>query len=342
MLYTPITKLISVTVVSVMLFSCSQAGQSNEGLLANEQSSDKKYFKNLGVTMVYPQEFKEIEATYSYTFMRPDENEVYIAAIYPSQTSEQVVQIAKQSLSQNGFKISVSSSFETNARGLLAADAKTEHGSSSYPGYMIIRTMPNGNTYLLYGCATIDSEVDKMKSSLNEMASSIDISTNEGNTQNSTQAGSGAYVEKSVSSYQQYLSHKVLINSKRSNDIVSTEDWQQSHGRWVASEDVEKTRRFLLCGGGFGYFRFVTTGHQMTGDYGTVELDKFSGGWRIAADGNKIGIYMQDERDNRTRFWEINEITDKIVFIENRPYEVFTQEQGGNECNREGGVLVPQ
>ncbi|MBK9321061.1 MAG: hypothetical protein IPM91_21175 [Bacteroidetes bacterium] len=96
---------------------------------------------------------------------------------------------------------------------------------------------------------------------------------------------------------------KVLINNKQSRDIISTPDWRESKGLWMASEDVEKTRRYLLCGGGFGYFRFITTGHQITGDYGTYELDKHSGYWKVVADAGKIGILMEDERNGRKRFF---------------------------------------
>lgn len=337
------TKLISIAMIVAVLFSCSIDNQNNDDQLSNGQSSGMKFFNNLGVSMLYPKSFKEIRDQYSCTFMRSDENEVYIVAIYPNQTSEQVIEFVKKSINQNGYRISVTSDFAHSTSGFQSAEAKTEVGNSSYPGYMIIRTLSTGNTYLSYGCVTNVSEVEKMKSSLSEMALSMDVSKNNASQPNTGDIGNLSNGERSVTSYQQFLMDKALVNSKQSRDMISTDDWQQSHGKWIASEDVQKTRRMVLCAGGFGYFRFISTGHQMTGDYGTFELDKFSGYWKVIENNGKIGIYMEDERNGNNRFWEINDLRNNIIIIDNRPYEIFTQEQSGNECRRpDGKVVVPE
>lgn len=309
----------------------------------NNPSADKKYFKNLQASLAVPAGFQEVENQYSYSFVSPDGASVYIASVYVNQSSEQVKQMLSEPIQQNGYEISLISDFVKHSNGMLLADAKMVFEGVVYPGYIILREMPNNNTYLLFGCVEQRHQQEEMKRTLNTMAQSIETGTtdrNEGNGSNKTNMTGP--VQKTVEQYQHFLMDKVLINNKQSSDMISGDDHRASHGKWILSEDVSKTRRFLLCSGGFSYYRFVSTGHQMSGDYGTVNLDKWSGYWKIVSEAGKIYIYMEDERDKRYRVWEINGISDNIIFIDNRPYTIFTQQEGGNECGREGGVLMPE
>ncbi|MBK7886555.1 MAG: hypothetical protein IPJ86_04405 [Bacteroidetes bacterium] len=332
----PIQKTLSIIALATILTSCNTTAQnSSEGL-----SSQKKYFKNIQASILYPEGLQEIETDYSYTFT--DNNDyIYIASVYVSQNLNQVKQTVTSNLNQNGFVITPTTTFVQNSNGLTSADVTVEYEGNTFPGHLIMKQIGN-NTHLFMGCATNEQLFPGQKQNLIKMALSLQTSTTSpGGGQQKTTVSSTSN-PKSVQEYQNLLMDKVLINNKQSRDIISTPDWRESHGLWMASEDVEKTRRYLLCGGGFGYFRFITTGHQITGDYGTYELDKHSGYWKVVADAGKIGILMEDERNGRKRFFEINAYKDNVIIIDSRPYQIFTQEQGGNECNREGGIKVPE
>lgn len=330
---------IIITVVFViMLVSCHTTAKNNNETLKNS-SHNKKHFKNLNASLSIPENIQEVEAPNSYTFVRPNEESVYVASIYHNQNSEQVKQTLVSSLNQNGYQLSLSSGFSMNSFGLNAADAQMEYGGVVYPGYIIVKEMPSANTYVLFGCAAHDSMKELVKSNLNQMALSLEI----GYDSSTSNAGnnSGTHLN-SVINYQNFLMNKVLINDKQSRDVISTDDYSASHGKWVTSEDVNKRRRFVLCNGGFGFYRYASTGWQITGDYMTVVLDKWSGLWKVISKDGKIYIYMEDERNGQYRTYEINEMTDKMIFIENRPYTIYDHTQSENECGRaDGKVVVP-
>ncbi|HNR20917.1 MAG TPA: hypothetical protein PKL45_13100 [Bacteroidia bacterium] len=337
MLNTHLTKTLSIVALATMLTSCNSTAQTgSEGL-----SAQKKYFKNIQASILYPQGLQEIETDYSYTFT--DNNDyIYIASIYVSQNIEQVKQTVIDNLSQNGFVITPTTNFTQNSNSLTTADVTVEYMGNTFPGHLIMKASGN-NTYLFFGCATNAELFPVQKQNLTQMALSLQASVQtQQQAQHQTSANSISN-PTSVQQYQNLLMDKVLVNNKQSRDIISTDDHTQSHGKWIASEDLSKTRRFTLCAGGFGYFRFVSTGHQMTGDYGTFELDKHSGFWRVVADAGKIGIYMEDERNGRKRFFEINDYKNNIIIIDKRPYQILTQEQSGSECLQpDGKVVVPE
>lgn len=320
-----------------ILISCqSSAQKKGDGL-----SSQTKHFKNLQASIIYPENFQEIEADYSYTFIDSKNDYVYIVSIYVDNNLNQVSQTIKNNLSQNGFVIKLKNDFSKNPNGLTSADASVEYSGNTFPGHLIMEEYGK-NTYLFFGCVTNEQLFSKQKNNLEQMAISLQTDMTIQKDEKKTVVYNDNTSSKSVQEYQNLLMNKVLLNSKRSRDIISTDDNTQSHGKWIASEDVNKTRRFTLCGGGFGYFRFVSTGRQITGDDGTFELDKHSGMWKVLSDAGKIGIYMEDERNGKRRFFEINEYKNNIIIIDNLPYEILTQEQSGNECMQaDGKVVVP-
>lgn len=180
--------------------------------------------------------------------------------------------------------------------------------------------------------------------SCNDSASS---SNQNGNFQNVGEQDGKASSEISTSGqnnsaqeYQQFLYDKVLVFSNHSKSTISGEDNTASHGVVTYYEKVEKIKRFVLCGGGFSYFRFISKGDQMTGDYGTFVLEKFSGHWKVMEENGQNYIYIQDERDNRYRTWKIDGVKDNMISIGGDLYTIYTQQEGGNECT-ERGLVVP-
>ncbi|MBK7886557.1 MAG: hypothetical protein IPJ86_04415 [Bacteroidetes bacterium] len=80
MLQTRLLKTLSIIAQVTMFTSCNSTAQnSSDGL-----SSQKKYFKNIQASILYPEGLQEIETDYSYTFT--DNNDyIYIASVYMSQ-----------------------------------------------------------------------------------------------------------------------------------------------------------------------------------------------------------------------------------------------------------------
>ncbi|MBK9402052.1 MAG: hypothetical protein IPN36_14765 [Bacteroidetes bacterium] len=110
-------KLLSIIPLVTMLTSCNSTAQnSSDGL-----SSQKKYFKNIQASILYPEGLQEIETDYSYTFT--DNNDyIYIASVYVSQNLNQVKQTVTSNLSQNGFIITPTTTFVQNSNSLTSID----------------------------------------------------------------------------------------------------------------------------------------------------------------------------------------------------------------------------
>lgn len=290
--------------------------------------------------MAYPVGFQESESQNSCMFVSLTDETPYLVAVHINQTTEQVKQLLEGSIKQNGYVLSVTSSFNNNNFGLMSAMAKMEFQGKTFAGQIVLREMPLHNTYLFFGCVPNKNAMQLLEGNLNQMALSLEIETPSQGNRNYDSKQHTLPKPKTAQEYQNFLKDKVLINYKHKRDLISMNDNRYFYGKWVQLENADKNRRFTLCGFGFGSFRFITTGNQITGDYGTFELYKFSGYWRIISENGRIYISMDDEIDGRKRQWEINDISDNIIFIESRPYEIFTQEQSGNECVQRDAMLV--
>jgi len=305
-------------------------------------SESKRYFSGLQASLSVPDGFVIQEGATNVLLHDATQEYICLVALYPMQSVEQVVENISNQQNGNGLNIKFLGELRKLEDGTKTVEAEMEYNGTRYPGAILFRPSDQ-NTYLFLGCAVTNEKFELLRPSLLSMAQSMQQGVSSDTKSPVVQKKTLQSSLKSAQEYENFLKDKVLINSKHSNDIISTEDWRESRGLWMASEDVDKTRRFLLCGAGFGYYRFISTGHQITGDEGTFELDKHSGYWSVVTEGDRIGIMMKDERDGRTRVWEINGYKDNIIFIDKRPYEVFTQESGGNECGRaDGTVVVPE
>ena len=120
----------------ILSASCSTQATSSAG--ENELSNQKKYFKNIQASILYPEGLQEIESEFSYTFT--DNNDyIYIASVYINQNIEQVKQTVVGNLSQNGFIITLENNFASNNKGLTVANASVEYAGNTFPGYLILK-----------------------------------------------------------------------------------------------------------------------------------------------------------------------------------------------------------
>ena len=334
--YPPYFFKIGLLAVALLVQSCSSiaTNPSETGNL----STQKKYLRNIRANMLYPDQLLEVERDNNYSYSNAVEDVFYLVSVYVNQSGEQVQQIINDQIASSKMPLTITNDFKKQINGLIEANINANTVNGSFPGYLIIYQLPNGNSYLLYTVASIKNNLQKQIIDLQQMALSIEPIA--GQTSQATSEVPTNSQINSAQEYQQLLYDKVLVFSNHSKSTISGEDNTASHGVVTYYEDVEKIKRFVLCGGGFSYFRFISKGDQITGDNGTFVLDKFSGHWKVISENNQSYIYIQDERDNRYRTWKIDGIKNNFISIEGNVYTIFKQEEGENECTK-NGLVVP-
>lgn len=326
------SKKIIFTLTSICLlmlnFSCGSGTTESE-------LTELKYFKNLNASMLSPVGFRQIEGAANYTFFNDPEDKMYVFSIYNQQTPEQVKQLITAGMKNGGFSIEKKGDFTTIENGIIAVDVIVTTPQTKADGYLLLKQVPNVGTFTYFTCAMDMQSLEIQKENLKKIATSTVIGQKTGVTTNDAfETNPGNLSPKE---YQDLLDDKVLVWSDRDKSTISGDDNTQSHGKVTYYQNIEKIKRFVFCAKGYAYYRDMSIGDQITGDYGVAEYDKFSGQWKIAYENGQCYVFMKDERDNRTRSWLINGVQGDMISIEGVTYRIYPDQKG--EC--QGDFKVP-
>lgn len=321
------SKKIIFTLTSICLlilnFSCGSGATESE-------LTELKYFKNLNASMISPVGFRQIEGAANYTFFNDPEDKMYVFSIYNQQTSEQVKQLITSGMKNGGFSIEKKGDFTTIENGVIAVDVIVTTPQTKADGFLLLKEVTSRGTLTYFTCAMDMQSLEIQKENLKKIAASTVIGQKTGVTTNDVvKTNSGNLSPKG---YQDLLDDKVLISSNYDRSNTTVEDNTQSHGVSTYYQDVEKVHRFVFCSKGYAYYRYMSIGDQMSGDYGVAEYEKFSGHWKIAYENGQCYVFMQDERDNRTRSWLINGVQGDRISIDGVSYRMYPDIKSKGEC----------